>query len=572
MTRLLYGITFFTLVAVAFGQPPASTQNPGVKRTPGGGATPKRATDGMPITGLSPAKVIPGLCLYSYPVSSSNAECRALCDQAFGYYYSYIWMEAARNFETVVVRDPDCAYAWLGLSRSLEKWGKGANPPSATPFASVLGNAIQGQLPEPLAKSPVEFARDKAKQLMPKASQREQLLIQAHLQEKGIWPNTPPEERKKKAQATLDELLTLYEDDEEGWFWRAQVAEGGNGGVPFYKALLRINPVNPGANHELVHFYENFKRPALGWPYAEGYVKSSPGLPHAFHMQAHLAMRIGKWGVTTDWSAKAVELEKAYHKALKVLPPEDHQFSHHMETLTRSLVHDGRFAEAKKIKAEAEGYGYNYRPEWLRMALAEKDWEEAAKIIEPLRRTDKANAAYYGALLALEKGDTSRASAEIDTLREQQQTRKTDKTLEPKLWEVQARHLCQTGQADAGLKLFKRLIDRTKDDYKHHAWGNGAIFMETWGLASLEANSAAMAAEAFQEALAHDSGSVRGALGMWAVCDRLGQTDEADRYLKVAHRCWSRADAKDFDRMKNTFAEKAAKLERPAATTAAGGE
>ena len=64
-------------------------------------------------------------------------------------------------------------------------------------------------------------------------------------------------------------------------------------------------------------------------------------------------MRIGKWAQTTDWSAKAVELQKAYHKALNVRPPEDHQFSHHMETLTRSLVHDGRFAEAKAIKAEA---------------------------------------------------------------------------------------------------------------------------------------------------------------------------------------------------------------------------
>ena len=39
-----------------------------------------------------------------------------------------------------------------------------------------------------------------------------------------------------------------------------------------------------------------------------------------------------------------------------------------METLTRSLVHDGRFAEAKAIKAKAEGYKYAFRPEWFRMS------------------------------------------------------------------------------------------------------------------------------------------------------------------------------------------------------------
>jgi len=225
------------------------------------------------------------------------------------------------------------------------------------------------KLPDRVGKNAAEYALEKAKQLAPRASHREQLLIQARLQEKGIWPDTPPDARNKKATATLDELLTLHDDDQEGWFWRAQLAEGVNGKTPFYKALLRVNPDHPGANHELVHFYENVKRPALGWPYAEGYIRSSPGIPHAFHMQAHLAMRIGKWGPTSDWSSKAVEFQKEYHAYQGVTPGEDHQFNHHMETLTRSLVHDGRFYEAARLKAEAEGYKYAFRPEWFRMAV-----------------------------------------------------------------------------------------------------------------------------------------------------------------------------------------------------------
>src|SRR5207248_8947655 len=172
-----------------------------------------------------------------------------------------------------------------------------------------------------------------------------------------------PEERKKAAIKTLDTLLALYEDDEEGWYCRAQMG-GGSGlfggqvsAVPFYKALLRINPLHPGANHELVHFYENMKRPALGMFYADKYIESSPGIPHAFHMQAHLATRIGRWDKTSDRSAKAIELERAYHKFLNVKPSEDHQYYHHLEILTLSLIHDGRFAEARSIKEEVNRIG-----------------------------------------------------------------------------------------------------------------------------------------------------------------------------------------------------------------------
>ena len=105
--------------------------------------------------------------------------------------------------------------------------------------------------------------------------------------------------------------------------------------MPFYKALLRINPLHPGANHELLHYYENSRRPALGWIYAENYIKSSPGIPHPFHMQAHLAMRIGKWAQTTDRSAHAIALERAYHKEMNVKPHDDQQYAHHLETLLR---------------------------------------------------------------------------------------------------------------------------------------------------------------------------------------------------------------------------------------------
>ncbi len=550
MTRFLAALLLVGPAIARAEETPAPTQKPA--------ETPAAAK--MPLSNLGPAKPMPGACLLHYGVGTANPECQAFVDQGLGMYYSYVYIEAVRRFETALRHDPDCAYAWLMLARSFEKWGRGAAAPKLGGLHAVLGGPGIASLPERRTRSPIDYSLEMARKLMPRASDREQLLIRSRLQEKGMWPNTAPDQRRKAAAATLDELLTLYDDDQEGWYWRAQLAEGPNGKIPFYKALLRVNPVHPGANHELVHFYENIKRPALGWPYAEGYIKSSPGIPHALHMQAHLAMRIGKWGPTTDWSARAVQLHKSYQAYQGVTTTEDYQFVHHMETLTRALVHDGRFAEAEAIKRECDAkYKYSFRPEWFRMSLGEGDWDGARKLVEQFRKSDKANGAYHAALLFLEKGDTERAGAEIDVLRQVKQGKRASAN-ERRLWEVQGRYLCQTGNGDAGLKLLKKCVNAVKNDYFQHQWGNGAVLMEQWGTGALECGNAAEAEEAFLEALAHDTGSVRGALGLWALCERLGRTEEADRYLKLAHRCWVKADAKDFDRLKNGFAAKAGKL------------
>jgi tetratricopeptide (TPR) repeat protein len=512
-------------------------------------ATPTGAK--LPITGLAPGTLQSQLCAYHYRVSTLIDDCQRHCDQALAYHYSYVWMEAARHFETALTHDPRCAFAWMGLHKALEKWGKTAIPkPDA--LLALVGGAAKEKLPSRYVKAPKIFALEQAKVNLNQAGHAERLLITAKLQENSLWTDVKSGETKKAATATLDELLMLYEDDEEAWFARAQIADGTNANIPYYKALLRLNPLHPGANHELVHFFENTRRPALGWPYAEKYIASSPGLPHAFHMQAHLAMRIGKWDRTTDWSMRAIELEKAYHKAADVKPADDHQYQHHLETLTRSLVHDGRFDEARAVRKDAEANKYHFRPEWIRLAITAGDRVDAAKLIGDMRKTDKAAAAYYAALLALTEGDVSRAESELEVLR-QSKPKASDKKAELRLWEVQGRVLCAKGDGAAGVKLLRRAVDKTKDDYAHHAWGNGASLMESWGLGALTAGQWPEAEEAFQEALAHDAGCVRAAMGLAVLCARDGRGEQAERFQKLARKCWARADAGLFERVESAI-------------------
>lgn len=473
----------------------------------------------LPLTSLRPAQITPDLCLYHYRISTDSPECQAHFDQGMGWFYSYAWMEAARSFETAATIDPDCPMAWWGLSRSLERWSKGNG-----------NNALE-----------------KAKDKLAKASHREQLLITARMQEKGLVPNLADDQKKKAAAKTLDELLTLYDDDQEAWFCRAQLADSGLAAIPYYKALLRVNPLHPGATHELVHYYENSRRPALGWPYAEAYMKSSPGIPHPFHMQAHLATRLGRWDKTSERSAKAIDLQRAYHKAMDVKPKDDHQFSHHLEILTLSLIHDGRFKQARAIKAEVIAAGFKHQLPWFRLHLAERDWDEALKIAEQFRKSDKVQASYLTALVYLKQGNLDRAQAELEVLQQAYLMGKTNKQLEFRLFEVEGALMCRTGAPDGGLKLLFKNVDKSKDDYSHHAWGNGAYYMECWGCAALASHKDEAAEEAFLEALAHDPGSVRAALGLQVLCERQGRSEEAARYSELAQKCWRRADAGALD-------------------------
>lgn len=475
----------------------------------------------LPVCGLAPAKLIPDLCLVKYRVSTTSPECQAYFDQGLGYFYSYVWMEAARSFETALHYDPDCAMAHWGLSRALERWSKRAQS---------------------------DQVLQKAKDKMASASHREQLLITARLQEKGMWPNVAEDARKKTAVKTINELLTLHDDDEEAWYYRAQLGDSSTHAIPDYKALLRINPLHPGANHELVHLYENQKRPALGWPHAENYIKSSPGIPHPFHMQAHLAMRLGRYEKTTERSLRAVELQRAYHKVQNVKVAEDHQFSHHLETLLLSLIHDGRFAEARKIKDECWGYNYRHWLPWFRLHLAERNWPEAQKVVEHFRRTDKQTSSYLAALMYLRQGNAERAMAEVDVLRQAMSSGKGNKQLEHRFWESQGVLMCQTGSAEAGLKLIGKIVTNTMNDYGHHAWGNGAYYMETWGIAALKSGQLETAEEAFLEALAHEPSCARAALGLQVLCERQGRSEEAERYEALGRRCWKQADAGVLDK------------------------
>jgi Flp pilus assembly protein TadD len=127
---------------------------------------------------------------------------------------------------------------------------------------------------------------------------------------------------------------------------------------------------------------------------------------------------------------------------------------------------------------------------------------------------------------------------------------------------------CATGAGEVGLKLLQRTVEKTKDDYYHHAWGGGAYYMEAWGVAALDAGNAEAAEEAFLEALAHDAGSAKAALGMEALCARLGRADEARSFAALARRLWAKADPPAYEHLRDDLRRRSRQVPSPAAAAA----
>lgn len=471
----------------------------------------------LPLTGQPPAKSEPSICLLHYQISSDSPDCQAHFDQGLAHFYSYEWGTAARSFETAVQYDPECPLAWWGLVRALDRDNK-------------QDLALQ--------------ALDGVKQKKDLASHREQFLITAMLQmpPRKPLPADASAEAKSEAQKqletqrqaairTIDDMISLYDDDEEAWFCRAKLAGEGVLAVPFLKALARINPLHPGATHELVHFYDGARRPALAWPYTENYIKGSPGIPHAYHMQIdHIATHLGRWDMVVE------RAPLAHEPGLQML----------------ALAHDGRFAEARQVPEKKTINRFQ-------LHLAELNWDEARAVLEALaagsqgKDQDQTVLPYLTALLHLKQEQPQLAVPSIESLQKaleelpEKNPKPDRRTLENRLWETRGLLQCQQGEAEAGLTLLAKVAERTSDSFSQMGWGLGAYYMETWGIAALKSGQHKTAELAFLEALTHDTGSARGALGMQVLCERQGRTDEAQRFGERARRLWQRADAGVLD-------------------------
>ncbi|MHB2019568.1 MAG: hypothetical protein ACYCW6_21705 [Candidatus Xenobia bacterium] len=345
----------------------------------------------------------------------------------------------------------------------------------------------------------------------------------------------------------LDGAICAYPDEIELWVWRGKVyGDYGQGpedetpsmkvlaGMSFELAAVAMRPDNPSPNHELIHDYEAINRPELAWPYTVGFRKDAPNMPHANHMQAHIAMRLGRWDDALDAT------EASYRKSKEGYPELDP--SHHLYVRLLALAHEGHFQEL--IKTTPGAYDNICWARMLRLMANEKgliDWTRQHLKAQP----DNADYVYMAALVDLDLNDPKDAGALIDKLKPVVMKHQYNYY---NYLEAYSRWLIETGKVDQGFALFRKTAARSVNDANLHFFGGGGYFPEVYGEEALRHHRLDEAEFAFSESLAHDHGSIVAALGMQVVEEARGNKELAASYAARAADMWKHADPGSLQR------------------------
>ena len=265
-------------------------------------------------------------------VTTSSPDAQAFYDQGQTLLHHYSFIDAARSFRQALRSDPNCAMCWMGLARAEQ----GLERPEATAAAIA-----------------------KAQALAPKSSAKEQTFIALRAQQIEAQNAPRAEESEKHAayKKSLDKALASYPEDAELWILRGNAEEagpwgrgqfGGSASIAFYETALVRSPGHLGADHYLVHSFENIAHHAEAAEHGKIYAAASPGVAHAQHMYGHVLPRLGRWDEALAQFEKADAIEIAYAKAENIRPGDDWHHLHNLQLLGYTYLRLQRVDDAEK--------------------------------------------------------------------------------------------------------------------------------------------------------------------------------------------------------------------------------
>jgi tetratricopeptide (TPR) repeat protein len=254
----------------------------------------------------------------NYRIGTPSLDAQRYFDQGLKLAYAFNHAEARRAFRKAQSIDPRCAMCY---------WGE----------AFVLGPNINAPM-EVEANPPALEAIRQAQRLAPKASEKEQALIDALA---ARYSADPKAERgaldaafAQRMEAVAkrwpkDDLLALvYAEalmDLQPWdYWEAGgTRHKGRAGeiIALVEGVLQRNPDHPGALHFYLHLLEASSNPQKAEPYADRLGPLMPGAGHLVHMPSHIYYRVGRYIDSLEANRKAVQVDERYLNATAGVPP-----------------------------------------------------------------------------------------------------------------------------------------------------------------------------------------------------------------------------------------------------------
>lgn len=252
------------------------------------------------------APLLEGIGDLHHPVTTSKPEAQRYFDQALTLLYAFNHVEAERSFRQVAQIDPDCAMAY---------WGQ----------AMALAPNINDPVPDAEREQKAYAAIQKAVELAPKASEKEQAMIQALAARFSATPDRPA--LNVAYAKAMEPVAERYPDDPDiqvlfadalmntmPWdYWRKN-SEPKPETVKALAALDRVmkkHPNHPGAHHFHIHAVEAVD-PDRAEASADKLGNLVPVAGHLVHMPGHIYIRVGRYEDAAEANRKAILADEDY--------------------------------------------------------------------------------------------------------------------------------------------------------------------------------------------------------------------------------------------------------------------
>ena len=243
--------------------------------------------------------------------ASATEPARPWLDQGIRFAYAFNHQAAAASFRRAQALDPACI---------LCHWGE----------ALVLGPNINAPM-EPGANELALAALERARALLPKASDKERALVEALSRRYA-----PGDDRTGLDAAYADAMAAVvarFPDDAEiavlaaealmdtqPWdYWEAAGTRPKGRAAEIVGLLdraLALNPDHAGALHYAIHLHEASATPQRAEPLADRLAALDLEAGHLVHMPSHLYYRIGRYRDSIDANLQAIEADEAMQRRM----------------------------------------------------------------------------------------------------------------------------------------------------------------------------------------------------------------------------------------------------------------
>lgn len=325
-------------------------------------------------------------------------------------------------------------------------------------------------------------------------------------------------------------------------------------------AVLGANPDHPGANHYLIHAWDDPDHAERALPLARRYAKIAPAAAHALHMPAHIFVQLGLWSEAAASDEASFAASDAWVRR-KGLPLAMRSY-HSLSWLQYSYLQQGRFRKAAEAVATMEAVALESGDASLKGTAASM---RARQVVESRQwsstkgrtRFDNADELFAIGMGAARTGDALTAGlARQEMARRADSPQTGDRRPLAAIMELQLGALAERN-SEAAVRLLESAVAAERQ--LPPPLGPPALMKsshELLGEILVELGRPQEARARFEEALAAHPNRSASVLGLARALDAAGERERARERYRAFLDNWAHADAgrPELDEARRTIA------------------